>query len=418
MATTEWDQLLTRGVAEAIVREELVQKLRSGRKLRLKLGFDPSKPDLHVGHAVVLRKIRQFQDLGHQVVLIVGDWTAQIGDPSGRDVSRQMLTPEEVRRNAQTYMEQFFIIVDPNATEVRWQSEWFDRFTLADVFNLTSRFSMAQIMQHETFRKRYEEGRALSLMELLYPLLQAYDSVAVKADVEFGGTDQKFNILAGRELQTALGLPPQDVLLCPLLIGIDGRKMSKSYGNTIDLTTPPEDMYGRVMRVDDTVMMDYFRLTTDVPDDELAEMQRAIAGGTAHPMELKKRLARELVTRFHSPEAAAKAEAAFERVVQQRQAPEEIPAFTVTGEVQLRTFLSKVTNTVSSASEAGRLIQQGAVEVDGVRIADPFYILRAADLPAEGALIQAGKRRYVRAVPAKSNTRSGENETLEEKEER
>jgi tyrosyl-tRNA synthetase len=206
MATTDFEHMLTRGISEVIVREELLQKLRSGRKLRLKLGFDPSKPDLHVGHAVVLRKIRQLQDLGHTVVLIVGDWTAQIGDPSGRDVSRQMLTPEEVRANAQTYIEQFSLIVDPERTEVRWQSEWFDRFTLTDVFRLTSRFSMAQLMQHETFRKRYEEGRALSLMELLYPVLQAYDSVAVEADVEFGGMDQKFNILAGRELQVALGL--------------------------------------------------------------------------------------------------------------------------------------------------------------------------------------------------------------------
>ncbi len=390
------EKLLTRGVAEVIVREELLQRLRSGRQLRLKLGFDPSKPDLHVGHAVVLRKIRQFQDLGHQVVLIVGDWTAQIGDPSGRDTSRQMLTPEEVRENAQTYIEQFSLIVDPARTEVRWQSEWFDRFTLADVFRLTSRFTMAQMMQHETFRKRYEEGRALSLMELLYPLLQAYDSVAIRADVEFGGTDQKFNILAGRELQTALGMSPQDVFLCPLLVGTDGQKMSKSFGNTVDLTMPAPDMYGRVMRIDDTAMLDYFELVTDVPDDDLAAMRRAVASGEAHPMELKKRLARELVTRFHGAAAANGAEAQFERVVQQRQAPDEVPVFTLHEEVSLRDLLAKITRSTSSASEAGRLIQQGAVQVHGRQVTDPRFRLDPDDLPAEGILVQVGKRRFVR----------------------
>lgn len=396
MSTTDLEALLTRGVAEVIVREELLARLRSGRQLRLKLGFDPSKPDLHVGHAVVLRKIRQFQDLGHQVVLIVGDWTAQIGDPSGRDVSRQMLSPEEVKANAQTYIEQFSLIVDPQRTEVRWQSEWFDRFNLADVFRLTSRFSMAQMMQHETFRKRYEEGRALSLMELLYPLLQAYDSVAIRADVEFGGTDQKFNILAGRELQTALGMSPQDVFLCPLLVGTDGQKMSKSFGNTVDLTMPAPDMYGRVMRIDDTAMLDYFELVTDVPDDDLAAMRRAVASGEAHPMELKKRLARELVTRFHGAAAANGAEAQFERVVQQRQAPDEVPVFTLHEEVSLRDLLAKITRSTSSASEAGRLIQQGAVQVHGRQVTDPRFRLDPDDLPAEGILVQVGKRRFVR----------------------
>lgn len=403
MATVQWEYLLTRGVAEVIVREELLQKLASGRTLRLKLGFDPSKPDLHVGHAVVLRKIRQFQDLGHQVVLIVGDWTAQIGDPSGRDTSRQMLTPEEVQANAQTYMEQFFLIVDPQRTEVRWQSEWFGRFTLADVFRLTSRFTLAQMMQHETFRKRYEEGRHLSLMELLYPLLQAYDSVAIQADVEFGGTDQKFNILAGRELQQSLGLPPQDVFLCPLLIGTDGRKMSKSFGNTIDLTTPPGEMYGRVMRIDDAVMMDYYELLTDVPDSELAEMRRALTSGESHPMELKKRLARILVAWLHSEEEAARAEAEFERVFQQRQAPEEVPTFVLEREMPLAAILSRLAGAVPSTGEARRLIQQGAVELDGKRLADPRLVLGPADLPPEGSLLRVGKRRFFRLRPAQES---------------
>jgi len=395
MSTTDLEHILTRGVTEVIVREELVERLRSGRKLRLKLGLDPSKPDLHVGHAVVLRKIRQFQELGHTVVLIVGDWTAQIGDPSGRDESRQMLTAEEVKVNAQTYIDQFSLLVDPVKTEVRFQSEWFDQFKLADVFNLTSRFSMAQMLQHETFRKRYEEGRGLSLMELLYPLLQAYDSVAIKADVEFGGTDQKFNILAGRELQSSLGLPPQDVVLCPLLPGTDGRKMSKSYGNTVDLTAPPADMYGRVMRIDDVMMMDYLELTTDIPDAELAEMRRALEADEVNPMELKKRLAREIVNQFHDAAAAAKAEASFERVVQQGQAPKEIPETTIDQEAVLSKLLRE-TDTVSSTSQAKRLIKQGAVTIDGKRVNVPGYVLRPEDLPPEGAVIQAGKRRFLR----------------------
>ncbi len=399
MATGDWEYLLTRGVAEVIVREELLEKLRSGRTLRLKLGFDPSKPDLHVGHAVVLRKLRQFQDLGHQVVLIVGDWTAQIGDPSGRDTSRQMLTPEEVQANARTYIEQFSLIVDPQRTEVRRQSEWFGHFTLADVFRLTSRFTLAQMMQHETFRKRYEEGRHLSLMELMYPLLQAYDSVAIQADVEFGGTDQKFNILAGRELQQSLGFPPQDVFLCPLLIGTDGRKMSKSFGNTIDLTTPPVEMYGRVMRIDDAVMMDYYELLTDLPDEELAAVRQALASGEAHPMELKKRLARILVTWLHGDEAAGRAEAEFERVFQQRQAPEGVPSFLLDREMPLAAILSTLANVAPSTSEARRLIRQGAVELEGQRITDPYVKVGPTDLPPQGALIRVGKRRFIRLRP-------------------
>ena len=384
------DRLLRRGVAEIIVEEELRGKLAAGRPLRLKLGFDPSKPDLHVGHAVVLRKIRQFQDLGHQVVLIVGDWTAQIGDPSGRDTSRQMLTAEEVRENAQTYMEQFFLIVDRERTEVRWQSEWFGSFTLADVFRLTSRFTLAQMMQHETFRKRYEEGRALSLMELLYPLLQAYDSVAIQADVEFGGTDQKFNILAGRELQLSLGLPPQDVFLCPLLIGTDGRKMSKSYGNTIDLTTPPNDMYGRIMSIADAVMMDYFELLTDIPDSELEGMREALARGEAHPMELKKRLAWEIVAWLHGAAAAEGAQDEFERVFQKRQAPSEVPVFRLKEDIPWVELLVQA-GLSPSKGEARRLIRQRAVVLDGQAVLN-------ASAPAACGLLQVGKRRFLRIV--------------------
>ena len=300
-------ELLSRGVAEVIVESELRAKLERDKPLRLKMGFDPSKPDLHVGHAVGLRKLRQFQELGHTVVLIVGDWTARVGDPSGRDETRQMLTAEQVRSNAETYMQQFFHIVDRERTEVRWQSEWFEKFSLEDVFNLTSRFTMQQMLAHETFRKRNDTGNPVTIMELMYPLLQAYDSVAINADVEFGGMDQKFNILAGRELMRSMGMEPQQVLLVPLLVGMDGRKMSKSFDNTIDLTMPPTDMYGRVMSMSDDVIVPYFEHVTDVATPHVQEIQYALEHGT-NPRDLKMRLAREIVTQFHDDAAATDAE--------------------------------------------------------------------------------------------------------------
>jgi len=388
-------ELLHRGVAEIITEQELMDKLALGRPLRLKLGLDPSRPNLHVGHAVGLRKLRAFQELGHIVVLIVGDWTAQIGDPSGRDESRVMLTPEEVQRNAQTYMDQFFLVVDKDKTEVRWQTEWYSKFTLADVFNLASRFTLADMMAHETFRKRWEEGRPLSIMEMLYPLLQGYDSVAVRADVEFGGTDQKFNNLAGRQLQASLGLPPQSVFLWPLLIGLDGRKMSKSFGNTIDLTDPPNDMYGKVMSINDSVLIEYFVLATDVPMKEIEEMRQAMAEGSVNPRDLKMRLAREIVGMFHGPAAARAAEEEFIRVFQRRELPSDMPTITLPGPMGVVDFLvlAKLAN---SKSEARRLIAQGGVEVGGERVRDPGLVVPAQ----EGLVVQVGKRRFVKiALP-------------------
>lgn len=388
----EW--ILTRGVAEVIVKEELLEKLRSGRSLRLKQGFDPSKPDLHLGHAVGLRKLRQLQDLGHQVVLIVGDWTAQIGDPSGRDESRTMLTPEEVKANAKTYMEQFFHIVDKSRTEVRWQSEWFDDFTLADVFNLTSRFTMAQMMAHETFRSRYETGKPLTLMELMYPLLQAYDSVAIEADVEFGGTDQKFNILAGRELQSMLGQTPQDVLLVPLLPGTNGRKMGKSLGNTVDLSMTPEDMYGKLMSIADEMMMEYLTLTTDIPDEELAQIEADLRTGAAHPRDVKMRLAREVVGYVHSREDAARAEAEFVRVFQERKLPTDMPEFAVpVGGINI-VDLIKESGLASSKSESRRLVEQGGVRLDDATVESIDHVVE----PKE-AVLQVGKRRFLKLKP-------------------
>jgi tyrosyl-tRNA synthetase len=389
------DRVFDRTVAEVIVKEELDKKLRSGSKLRLKLGLDPSKPNLHIGHAICLRKLRQLQELGHQVVLIVGDWTAQIGDPSGRDESRQMLSPEEVQRNAETYMQQFSMVVDRSRTEVRWQSEWFGKFTLTDVFNLASRFTMAQLLAHETFRQRFDQGRPLTLMELMYPLLQAHDSVATQADVEFGGTDQKFNILAGRELLTSLGLPPQDVFLVPLLPGTDGRKMSKSFGNTIDFTDPPDQMYGKAMSISDEMLDPYLTLTTNIPDAELEEIRQALAAGTVNPRDVKMRLARDIVGQFHGEAAAHAAEAEFVRIFQQRELPSDIPTYPIAAEGPLSIIdLLLGAGLAQTSSEARRLVKQGGVRIDDQKVED----FLAEVMVREGAIVRVGKRKFIRIV--------------------
>ncbi len=320
------DSLLKRAVAEVIIEEEMVKLLESGRPLRLKQGFDPSRPDIHLGHVVGLRKLRQFQEMGHQVILIVGDWTAQIGDPSGQSITRPMLTAEEVKRNAETYMQQFFKVVDKSKTEVRLQSEWFGKFTLADIIKLTSKFTVAQFLAREDFAKRYAGGQPIAITELLYPLLQAYDSVAIEADVEFGGMDQKFNCLVGRELQGMMGQRQQQVFLMPLLVGTDGvQKMSKSLGNYIAVDEPPYDMYGKVMSIPDNLIMLYFELLTDVPDPELDEMAQELEAQSVNPMDLKKRLAADIVTQFHSRDEARKAEERFAREVQKKELPDDMP---------------------------------------------------------------------------------------------
>ncbi len=391
-------RIFDRTVAEVIVKEELIAKLRSGRSLRIKQGFDPSKPNLHVGSAVGLRKLRQFQELGHQVVLIVGDWTARVGDPSGRDESRSMLSVEEVRRNAETYMQQFFMVVDRARTEVRWQSEWFGKFSLVDVFNLTSRYTMAQIMAHETFRLRWEQGRPLTLMELMYPLLQAYDSVAIQADVELGGTDQKFNNLVGRDLQISLGQPGQDVFLVPLLPGTDGRKMSKSFGNTIDLTDPPDQMYGKAMSISDDMLDTYLTLASEITDAELADIRHALAAGIVNPRDVKMRLARDLVRQFHSQAAADQAESEFVRIFQQRELPSDMPTYAwLDWSAKRITDLLKETGLATSASAARDLITQGGVRIDGKVVEDVHLIVE----PREGMIIQKGKRGFAKVVRAK-----------------
>ena len=395
MAQEEIDELLTRGVAEVLVATELRAKLQSGRKLRLKQGFDPTKPQMHIGHAVGLRKLRTFQELGHQVVLIVGDWTAQIGDPSGRDETRPRLTAEVVQANARTYMEQFFKVVDREQTEVRWQSEWFGDFKLVDALNLAGRFTLAQMLAHETFRKRYEEGARLSILELMYPMLQGYDSVAVQSDVEFGGTDQKFNNLAGRELQAQMGQTPQDILLVPLIPGTDGRKMGKSFDNTIDVLMLPFEMYSKVLSMSDEIMPLYFEVLTDMPLGEIAEMQRAIGAGEANPMRFKQQLARDLVRQFHSEAEAGAAESAWISQFSKRERPSDIPSHTLTGPTNIIDFMVDA-GLAASKSEARRLIAGGGVRVEDEKV-------EAADLmlnPETPVVVQVGRRKFVRTVGA------------------
>ena len=388
--------LLKRGVAEIIVEEEMIELLRSGKKLRLKEGFDPSFPDIHLGHMVSLRKLRQFQELGHQVVLIVADWTARIGDPSGVSVTRPMLSVEQVKANAETYMQQFFKIVDKEKTEVRWQSEWFDKFTLTEVIQLTSKFTVAQLLARDDFSARYNDGRPIAITEFLYPLLQAYDSVAVRADVEFGGTDQKFNLLLGREYQTMMGQRPQQCFMTPLLVGTDGsQKMSKSLGNYIGVAEPPYTIYGKVMSIPDSLILQYFELVTDVPDVELSEFRQALDNETINPMELKKRLARELVTQLYDRKIATEAEENFAKVFQKGETPDEMPEYHTPPAAATMVDMPDVlasTAQVKSRSEAIRLIKQGAVEIDGEKITR--YVVSVKN----GSIIKVGKRRFVRVV--------------------
>jgi len=403
MSNTGLATILKRGVAEIITERELLGLLDSGRILNLKQGFDPSTPDIHLGHVVGLRKLRQFQELGHKVTLIVGDWTARIGDPSGQSATRPMLSPNQIENNARTYMEQFFKVVDKDRTELRWQSEWFSKFTLDEVIKLTSKFTIAQLLAREDFNRRYSSGNPISLTEMLYPLLQGYDSAAIKADVEFGGIDQKFNCLVGRDLQQSTGQPPQQVFLVPLLIGTDGKqKMSKSLHNHIGIAEPPREIYGKVMSIPDSLITDYFELVTDVPDEEIAEFKEQLKTHSVNPMNLKKRLAHEIVRQFHGKQAADEAQEYFTQVFQKREVPNEIhTTVELRGTGTLRanaevwrdiTSLLSDAGLAKSRSEARRLLAQGAVEVDGEKVSTDKVILK------NGSIIKVGKRGFLKMV--------------------
>jgi tyrosyl-tRNA synthetase len=403
MTDARFATVLKRGVAEIITEAELLRLLNSGRILTLKQGFDPSAPDIHLGHVVGLRKLRQFQELGHKVTLIVGDWTGRIGDPSGQSATRPMLSPNEIERNAQTYMEQFFKVVDKDKTEIRWQSEWFSQFTLDEVIRLTSKFTIAQLLAREDFNKRYGSGNPISLTEMLYPLLQGYDSVAIKSDVEFGGIDQKFNCLVGRELQQSTGQPPQQVFLVPLLVGTDGhQKMSKSLNNQIGIAEPPREIYGKVMSIPDSLIVDYFELVTDVLEQEIAEFREQLKTRSVNPMDLKKRLAHEIVRQFHDKQAADEAQEYFERRHQARELHKVSISIKVSAKAIHRRDMPRwlVNNKfANSVSEAKRLLAQGAVQIirtDGTRqvVKDENVEIKPGDR------IKVGKLRLAETVEA------------------
>jgi tyrosyl-tRNA synthetase len=387
---------LKKGLAEIIreedLRERLTQAAQAGRPLRIKAGFDPTAPDLHLGHTVLLRKMKHFQDLGHTVIFLIGDMTSLIGDPTGRNLTRPPMTREEINRNAETYRAQVFKILDPEKTEVRFNSEWLQPLRYEDVVRLCSRYTVARILERDYFDKRYKAGVPISVHELLYPLAQAYDSVALQSDVEMGGTDQKFNLLVGREIQKDYGQPPQIVATTPLLDGLDGvNKMSKSLGNYIGITEAPEIMYRKAMQINDDLMFRYYELLTDHSVAEIDRMRARIAAGDLHPMEAKAELARLIVTDFHSATDAARAGEEFNRVVRRHEVPADIQTVPLpegvrtAGGIRVDKMLPKV-GLADSVTDAVRKIKAGAVEIDGQRVHD----LTLSNLPAE-MLVQVGK---------------------------
>jgi tyrosyl-tRNA synthetase len=398
----EIEYVLTRGVVQVEKEADLRRMLLEGNKgepLRVKLGVDPSHYDLTIGHAVVLRKLRQFQRLGHKAVVVIGDWTARLGDPSGREEARKPLTAEQVKANAATYLDQFFRIVDPDLTEVRWQSEWFDTFNLSDAIKLMSHKTVAQMLERDDFSKRYKSGIEISLSEFMYPLLQGYDSVMLRSDVEIGGTDQTFNLLVGRELQPAFGQPPQQILTVQLIVGLDGfKKMGKSLSNYIAMTAPAHDMFGKLMSLPDHAMRSYFETLTDVPQAELDEFERKMAEGSLNPRDVKLRMAREIVSEFHNPAAAQEAEEAFIRQFSERKLPADIPDYHLSEPVNILTLLVDA-RLVASKSEARRLVHQGGVTFfpegeagEAERITDVNFTVPVID----GAILKVGKLQYIR----------------------
>jgi tyrosyl-tRNA synthetase len=374
--------------AETISPAELTAKLTEGRPLRIKLGMDPTAPDLHLGHTITLQAMRDFQDAGHTVVFLVGDFTAAIGDPSGRSETRKPLGRNEIERNAETYKRQVFKILDPARTEIRFNSEWMDKLSLRELIGIAAHISVARLLERDDFEKRLEAQQPLFLHELLYPLIQGYDSVAIKADVELGGTDQKFNMLLGRELQRAFGQPPQVVMTFPLLEGLDGvRKMSKSYGNYVGVTEAPDEMFGKLMSISDAMMVRYYELLSGAEAAEIA----SIKAHAIHPMEAKKRLAALIVSQYHDAQAARAAREHFETRFQRREIPDNVPVFRLADEMWICELMKQL-KFVSSTSEARRLIGQGAVRVDGHPVTDVNF--RFA--PGRHGLLEVGKRRIAK----------------------
>jgi tyrosyl-tRNA synthetase len=387
MATDANLERIYRNAVDVIPRDELDRRLSSSESLRVKLGIDPTAPDIHLGFVVVLKKLREFQDLGHTAVLVVGDYTARVGDPSGRSKTRPVLSPEDIEANTRTYLEQAYLVLDPERTEVRRNSEWLAGLSLADIIELTRATTVARILERDDFSKRFSAGDPITLTELLYPLMQAYDSVALEADVELGGTDQLYNLLMGRHVMEYFGKRPQGVLTTPLLVGTDGAmKMSKSLGNYIGVTDPPNEMFGKVMNIPDHLMPDYYSLLLDrsMPD--------------AEPVEQKRELARSIVRMFHGENAAAEAERTFDAVVR-RQVPERVPEVELSGDGEVWIVdLITLAGFASTNGEARRFIRGGAVRLDGEVIEDETLSLEPGDVI--GKVLQVGKRRYARFVSA------------------
>jgi len=393
---------LKKGVAEIIREEDLKAKLeqsvKTGKPLRVYLGVDPTAPDIHLGHTVVLRKLKHFQKLGHTAIFLIGDFSAMIGDPTGQSETRPPLTREQVDANAKTYLAQVFKLLDPKKTEVRYNSEWLEKLSSYDVVRLCGHYRLARMLEREDFRSRLANNQPISVHELLYPLLTAYDAVVLQSDVEIGATEQKFNLLVHRDIQREYGVPSEVALTMPILVGLDGqRKMSKSLNNYVGITESPQETFGKMMSIPDELMSPYYELVTDQTPQEIAAIREEIASGTLHPMDAKMRLAREVISTFHGEEAARKAAENFQRVFRDRQAPEEAKVEKLPrGPARKLTALLVDLKLISSKSEAERLIKQGGVEIDGVRIDDPR---KDVDLskPAE-FLLRAGKKKFVRIV--------------------
>jgi tyrosyl-tRNA synthetase len=395
LSVEEQLKILKRGVVEVIPEEELKEKLersiKENKPLRIKLGADPSAPDLHLGHTVPLRKLRQFQDLGHEVYFLIGDFTGMIGDPSGKSSTRKRLTREEVFKNAETYKKQIFKILDPSKTNVVFNSSWCEKMSFADVLDLTSRYTVARMLERDDFAKRYKEGRSISLIEFLYPLIQGYDSVVLKADVEVGGTDQKFNLLVGRELQKEYGQSQQVVMTLPLLEGTDGiNKMSKSLGNYIGIAEEPKEMFGKLMSIPDELILKYFELLTDVPIDEIKNYEKRMKAGE-NPRDFKVLLAKTIVAQYHSRIAAEEAFAEFEKVFKNKGVPDEIQEITINDKAKIIDILVE-SKLLSSRSEVRRMLQQDAVYVNGERVKDENFLIFSGN----NTIIKVGKRKFLK----------------------
>jgi tyrosyl-tRNA synthetase len=390
---------LRRGTVDLITEEELKAKLarakREKRSLRVKAGFDPTAPDLHLGHTVLIQKLKHFQEAGHTVVFLIGDFTGMIGDPSGTVETRKPLTREDVERNAQTYKEQIYKILDPDRTEVRFNSEWLSPLTIEEMVRIAAQMTVARMLERDDFRRRYEEERPISIHEFLYPLFQGYDSVALQADVELGGTDQKFNLLVGRDLQRVYGQEPQVVITTPLLVGLDGvNKMSKSLGNYVGITEDPDSIFGKMMSISDELMIGYYELLSDISVGKLEALTAGIADGSRHPMEAKLALAREIVSRFHGQDASRNAEDGFRKRFSRKEFPEDarrVPGSALAGKTDLPSIVSAVSLSFRSKAAARRLIEQGGLEINGERANDPTGKIS----PGGEIRMKIGKKEFV-----------------------